>query len=367
MNPKSHPDLADTLRSLASPAGAPASASTGRSRKPLLWAALLAGVAGAALAYTAWSGQPPGQDVPSQVAAPAAVPAPTTPATVAAQTGAAPAPATLPVAPEVTGSGYVVAPQMVGVYARNSGRVVSLAVDLGDQVTAGQELARLDDQDMGFALESATIARATAALTEQARLIETEQAQSDFSRYEKLRSRGATPQRDLESAQTSLRSARNALARATQDLAKADLALRQARADVDELVIRAPFAGTVTALSVRVGDTVPEEADSVAQGQSMMVIADTADMVIDADVAENSISALKPGQTGEAVLDGFPDHPFPIVLDRISPIASSEKGTLSLRFRISDMPAGIRPNMAARIRVIASDSRQSPSQSQGKP
>lgn len=70
MTPKSHPDLAETLRSLALPAGTPIPipipTSTARRRLPLLWMALLASVA---FAYTPWSGHKPRQVIPRQIAA----------------------------------------------------------------------------------------------------------------------------------------------------------------------------------------------------------------------------------------------------------------------------------------------------------
>jgi multidrug efflux pump subunit AcrA (membrane-fusion protein) len=74
-------------------------------------------------------------------------------------------------------------------------------------------------------------------------------------------------------------------------------------------------------------------------------------MVIDADVAETNIAALRPGLRGEAVLDGFPDRPFAVEVLRLAPVASVEKGTISLRLSFIDPPQGIRPNMAARIRI----------------
>ncbi|KOC72548.1 RND transporter MFP subunit, partial [Shinella sp. GWS1] len=66
---------------------------------------------------------------------------------------------------------------------------------------------------------------------------------------------------------------------------------------------------------------------------------------------DTTIAALRPGLRGEAVLDGFPDHPFPVTVLRLAPVASAEKGTLTLRLTLAGPPEGIRPNMAARIRI----------------
>ncbi len=60
------------------------------------------------------------------------------------------------------------------------------------------------------------------------------------------------------------------------------------------------------------GDTVLARADSVLENQSLLTITDTKTMVIDADVAETNIAALRPGLRGEVVLDAFPDQPFEV-------------------------------------------------------
>ncbi|WP_260094339.1 efflux RND transporter periplasmic adaptor subunit [Phaeobacter inhibens] len=86
-----------------------------------------------------------------------------------------------------------------------------------------------------------------------------------------------------------------------------------------------------------------------------MVITDTASMYLDAEVAETNVSRLRVGLTGEAVLDGFPDQPFEVRVVGISPVVSAERGTISLRLELDGPPDGIRPNMAARIRITLSD------------
>lgn len=146
--------------------------------------------------------------------------------------------------------------------------------------------------------------------------------------------------------------ASNALEQARQSADNAGLSIRIARERVAELTVRAPFAGTVTRLDARVGEMVPALIDSFRESQSLLTIADMKSLVIDADVAETTISALKPGLAGQAVLDGFPDHPFAVTLLYLAPIASADKGTVTLRLSFEDAPHGIRPNMAARIRFV---------------
>ena len=254
---------------------------------------------------------------------------------------------------EITGSGYVVAPRSTAVFSKYEGRITGIAVEAGDRVEAGQVLITLDDASARFALEQAEAARVSADLVLSARTIELTQANASLRRIEVLATRAAMPQKDLEAALTASQSASNAVAQARQDIDRAEIAVRIAGEQLNELTVRAPFAGTVAKVGAHIGDTVLARVDSIRENQSLLTLIDMGNMVIDADVAETNIAMIYPGMRGEAVLDGFPDRPFTIDLAKIAPIASVEKGTIALRFSLIDPPIGIRPNMAARIRIAA--------------
>ncbi len=263
--------------------------------------------------------------------------------------------APLAIAREVTGSGYVVAPRATTVFSRYEGRITDIAVEVGDHVAAGQVLVALDDANARYALEQAKAAKISADLALVAKDIALAQTRASLDRVESLAARDAASRQRLDEAHTAWESARNNVAQAQQDILRAELAIRIAEEAVDELTVRAPFAGTITRLNAHFGDTVLARADSVRENQSLLTITDAGSMVIDADVAETSVAALRPGLRGEAVLDAFPDRPFAIVLMRLAPVVSPEKGTIALRLSLINPPEGIRPNMAARIRINVTD------------
>ena len=124
-----------------------------------------------------------------------------------------------------------------------------------------------------------------------------------------------------------------------------------AEAKLANLTIRAPISGTVLQVTAKKGDRVPDFADALRSG-GLVTIARFDQLVIDADVAEKAVGGLASGQMGEATLDAFADQPFAVAIQRIAPEVNSAKGTVSLRLVPKDPPAGIRPGMAARIRII---------------
>ncbi|OAV51629.1 efflux transporter periplasmic adaptor subunit [Rhizobium sp. WYCCWR10014] len=266
---------------------------------------------------------------------------------------------------EVTGSGYVVAPDIATVFSKYEGRIVAVEVEAGDRVVTGQVLVRLDDAGARFALQGAEIARQSAELALTAKTIELAQARSSLTRTERLAGRDAMSAQTLEEAKTAFDTAENAALQARQDVAKAGLDIDRAREQVEALTVRAPISGTVTRLDAHVGDTVLSREDSVRENESLLAIADMATMVIDADVAEANIALMLPGLRGEAVLDGFPDRPFAVEVSKIAPMISREKGTVTLRLSLSSPPSDMRPAMAARIRLLVGEAGDSTDHQQG--
>ncbi|EJC79817.1 RND family efflux transporter, MFP subunit [Rhizobium leguminosarum bv. trifolii WSM2297] len=256
---------------------------------------------------------------------------------------------------EITGSGYVVAPDIATVFSKYEGRIVAVEVEAGDRVAAGQVLVRLDDAGARFSLRGAEKSGRAAVLAVDARNIELAQARSSLVRTERLAGREAMSAQALEQAKTAFDTAENAALQARQDVEKAELDIDKAREQVEALTVRAPISGTVTWLAAHVGDTVLSREDSVREDESLLIITDTTSLVIDADVAEANIALMRAGLSGEAVLDSFPGQPFAVEVSKIAPVISREKGTVTLRLSLSQPPSGLRPFMAARIRLLVGE------------
>ncbi|MEP4199227.1 MAG: efflux RND transporter periplasmic adaptor subunit [Aliishimia sp.] len=286
--------------------------------------------------------QPPAQETSTSI--PTSV---TTNTAAPAQTTIVPAIA----AAEITGSGYVIAPQFATLYAPRPDEIISVYVSAGDTVEAGAPMVAFLGREERFAFDRAEIALAGAVLQVEAQEIALEQSQQNLAQTERLEARGIVTRKQLEDEQIALRVDENALAQARQTLAQTELDLRIAAYAIEQLVVNAPFSGTVTDLRATVGIITQEGGALEGIENSLMTFVNTADLVIDADFAERNIAIFENEVTVEAVLDAYPDQPFEIQLDRVAAMASAQKGTITARFRPIDAPEDMRPNMAVRIRV----------------
>jgi HlyD family secretion protein len=183
--------------------------------------------------------------------------------------------------------------------------IEELLVDIGDQVTAGQVLARLSSSTLMLqkAQLAASLASAKALIAQaDAQMIEAQSASDEALRVSKrtqiLFEQGTAPQATLDKAISAAVSATSRLAVATQSLAatRANLALVDAQtANLDLQLartdVKAPVSGEITARNAQIGVV------ASAGAQPMFTIIRDSSLELRADVAEADISRLMVGQS----------------------------------------------------------------------
>jgi membrane fusion protein, multidrug efflux system len=135
---------------------------------------------------------------------------------------------------------------------RTEGRITERLVGVGDHVSSGQILAKLDPQEQQARVEAAE----SDVLAEEARF---RNAASNFARQKMLLFRNSTTQSEYDRAEESFRSAQSSLEAAKAQLGTARDALGQTE-------LRADNAGTITARNAEVGQV-------VSAGQRVFVLA----------------------------------------------------------------------------------------------
>lgn len=267
----------------------------------------------------------------------------------------------------------------VNISPKRPGRLVALLVDQGQRVAAGQVLARMDASDLegeeqqargSLAAAEATLRRLRAGNRPQ----EIQQAHDDLAQAEAdliaVRSAYQSDQRLYGSgaisrlaADTSRSRYRATLARIEglrarldllragarpEDIAVAEAGVEQARgalatirSQLDDCVIRAPFAGVVTQKYADVGafvtPTTSASATSSATSSSILALAGALEGV--ANVAEADVAALRAGQPVELRLDAYPGRRFPATVRLVAPEAVIEQNVTSFQVRIAPAPA----------------------------
>jgi len=136
-------------------------------------------------------------------------------------------------------------------------------------------------------------------------------------------------------------------ARAEVGVAQARLAVAQQ--GLDDLEVRAPFAGVVISKDAQPGETVsPISAGGGFTRTGIATIVDMDSREIEVDVNEAYINRVHDEQTVEATLDAYPDWKVPGRVISIVPTADRQKATVRVRIAFEELDPRILPDMASR-------------------
>ncbi|HHY85101.1 MAG TPA: efflux RND transporter periplasmic adaptor subunit [Verrucomicrobia bacterium] len=247
-------------------------------------------------------------------------------------------------------SGYVIARRAATVSAKITGKVVEVLVEEGVRVEAGQVLARLDSSNAERTLElaEAQAESARAALNETRANLE--QAEREFRRIAQLAEINVASASDRDQAEAAVKALRARLAKQETDVAVAEREVALAQQQLDDTIIRAPFAGIVTSKDAQPGEMVsPISAGGGFTRTGICTIVDMSSLEIEVDVSESYINRVEPDQPVEAVLNAYPDWRIPARVIAIIPTADRQKATVRVRVGFENLDPRILPEMGVKV------------------
>ncbi|MBO9689476.1 efflux RND transporter periplasmic adaptor subunit [Roseateles chitosanitabidus] len=251
-------------------------------------------------------------------------------------------------------TGYVTARRSATVSTQITGTLTEVLFEEGDRIAKGQVLARLEDAALraSLAMAQANVKSAQAnVVATQAQLA---QAQSDLRRQDELSASGMTTKQAAEQARTAVNAytAQVEARRREADAAMAQAA--QAQVNFDYTIVKAPFAGVITAKAAQVGEIVsPLSAGGGFTRTGVGTIVDMDSLEIDVDVNEAYIGQVKGDMPAEAVLDAYPDWRIPAHVIAVVPSADRGKATVKVRVALEQKDQRVVPDMGVRVSFLA--------------
>lgn len=209
---------------------------------------------------------------------------------------------------EIRISGALQPLQKVRLVAEVGGRIETVTRQVGDAVAQGDILVELRTDTLQAVLR----AREASLEASQAQL---RLAESILERNRRLGESGVSSQAALLEAEANVLN----LTAQTRGL-EADI--EQARIQLQDAVIRAPFDGIVSARSIEPGQ-------AISVGTDLLEIVDISRVEAAVAVPTSRIAQVQVGQEANLSVDGFPGETFPATVVRISPVA--EAGSRAVR------------------------------------
>ncbi len=194
-------------------------------------------------------------------------------------------------------------------------RLLHADVEPGDEVTAGQVLARLDGEEIRWELSGAT---------------------AEVDRAAKERD-GHLAEREINAAQVS-----------RLEMARMDAKATVLRQRSEQLEIRSPVDGVIIS-----GDLRKAEGAPLTTGQTLFEIAPLEEMVLEIGIPEEDIGHVTLGQSVEAVLNALPDRTWTGIVERIHPRSElvDEDYVFVAEVKFANEFSLLRPGMKGRAKI----------------
>ncbi len=205
----------------------------------------------------------------------------------------------------------------VTISSQVEGQIEALSADLGDQVEAGQALARIDDAQWRARLREA-----------EARLAK---AQADAARSRQLIGTSIISKQEYESVTTNADVAR----------AQRDTLL----ISIEHSQVAAPIRAAIAKRFVSVGEY-------VRPGTPLFTLVAQDPLKLRGEIPERFAHEVRPGQAVQVKVDAYPDVVFPGQVTRISPASNPQNRSVALEAQIGNADLRLKPGFFANAAVV---------------
>lgn len=206
-----------------------------------------------------------------------------------------------------------------------AGKVVELTLNVGDTVSVGDLMARLDPEPFALRLREAEgkLGQAEATLAD---------ASSKYRQQKTLYDKGLATKTAHETALANLRNARGSV-----DVARSQLKIAERNRDKAEL--SAPFSGVVARRAVEVFE-------EVASGQEIYTLQTQGDSEVRVSLPETLVNVVSVGDPVQVIVPSLPDTAISGQVAEIAPLAENVNA-YPVTIRLVGSPEGLRPGMSA--------------------
>lgn len=209
-----------------------------------------------------------------------------------------------------------------------NGTVERLAVQVGDAVSAGDLVARLDATDFEIQVDDAEAALARAQSAAR-------NAQATYRRTEALYENNNASLADLEAARANDESA-------SASVESAEKALERAQRQLSYCVLRAPIDGAIASVTI-------EEGENVAAGAPVAILTAGSRAEVEFNLPESLIAQVREGTTVEVRVDAVGGEALDATLTEVGVAPVGGGTTYPVRARLDEPSDAVLPGMAAEV------------------
>ena len=248
------------------------------------------------------------------------------------------------VSEEITVVGNLIGDATVSVVPRVAGRLQAIYVRLGDRVSMGQRIAKIEDFELQEQVKQAEAAQEVSRATIRQREADLQLALTNAERSRNLFARQLLPKQTLDDTE-----ARYQSAIAQLDLARAQSSQTNAR--LDELQITLNNTTIVSPVNGFVARRAADPGAFVGQNAPIADVVDISRVRLVANIVEKDLRQIGVGDEGTVEVDAFPGEEFTGRIARVSPVLDPSTRTAPIEIEIPNPGFRLKPGMYARVGI----------------
>jgi HlyD family secretion protein len=239
-----------------------------------------------------------------------------------------------------TRAGTVKACRRAKLSAPSGGQISHLLVKKGQRVKANQVLLELWDKDLQAQEQLAQEQLATARTQAHQACVQADLAEKEADRARRLKESGFISPEGLDQKVSAAKVARAGCQAANSQVDQSRSRIAVARASLQRMVLRAPFAGIVADISGELGEYATPSPPGILTLPAIDLIDDSC-MYVSAPIDEVDASNVKVGQTARITLDAIKGKTFAGKVKRIAPYVleiEKQARTVEVEVEFSELP-----------------------------
>lgn len=244
----------------------------------------------------------------------------------------------------ITVVGNLIGQATVDVVPRVAGRIDSLTAKLGDRVTRGQLIAKIEDRELQQQVkqieQNVLVNRATVTQRES----DLQLRKTTLTRQQELLSRGLATRQTVEDAEAAHNSAVAAV-----ELAVAQLGQTQAR--LDELKITLSNTNIVSPVDGFVGKRNLDQGAFAGANTAILSVVDIATVRLVSNLVEKDFKRVTAGVVALIEVDAFPGEQFTGTVSRVAPVFDAATRTAPMEIEVPNPGFRLKPGMFARVKL----------------
>jgi HlyD family secretion protein len=236
-------------------------------------------------------------------------------------------------------SGAVQPDTTVEVKSKASGEILQLNAETGQVVKRGASLVKVDPRNARNAMAQAQadleVAKAKLA-----------NSTSQKRRADELYKSQSITEQEHDSAVLDYADARS-------QVVNSQVAVDNARIQLEDTDVRAPITGTILEKDVERGTVIASATSNVSGGTTLLKMADLNQVQVQTLVDETDIGKVQPGQRATVTVDAYPNRPFSGTVIKIEPQATINQNVtmFPVVVRIANEQGLLRPGMNSEVEI----------------